>query len=267
MKNQPNTNSKAPLIIIGVALVAVLVGGWWFYSQSKTPSANRANANRANANRNTPLTTTVQGATPPNMLGSPTASVTVEEFADYQCGACASVHPIMKEITGTYGSRIKFIFRNFPLQSHDKAYDMATAAEAAGLQGKFWDMQNLIFSNQNSWASNPNYRTVIEDYARKLDLDVERLKTDMAGTMVRNRVDADLSRGRALNVGSTPTVYVNGIPVPFPEMSVDGLRRIIDGELAKAPAAAPPAATTPAATSGNANATNAKPANAANANK
>jgi protein-disulfide isomerase len=177
----------------------------------------------------------VLGAQPPNFLGSANASVTVEEFADFQCGACASVHPKMKQLSSIYGSRIKFIFRNYPLQipAHDKAYEAATAAEAAGLQGKFWDMQNLLFTNQQAWTSNPDYRKIWEEYAQRISLDVERFKNDMAGLNAKSRVDADIARGRALSVNSTPTVYINGVSVPSEQISVEGLRALIDAELAK----------------------------------
>ncbi len=106
------------------------------------------------------IQTNILGAQPPNMLGSQNASVTVEEFADFQCPTCGVMHPKVKEVVSTYGSRIKFIFREYPLQipAHDKAYEAAVAAEAAGLQGKFWEMQNLLFSNQQAWSANPDMR-------------------------------------------------------------------------------------------------------------
>jgi protein-disulfide isomerase len=173
------------------------------------------------------------GAQPPNMLGSPTATVTVEEFADFQCGACANVHPVLKNVQSVYGSNIKFIFRHFPLQMHRNAYDAAVAAEAAGLQGKFWDMQNLIFSNQQSWAGASDVRTIFVGYAERLGLDVEKFKNDILGTVTKNRVDADMQRGRALNITSTPTVYVNGVAVPYDQMTLEGMKRIIDAELQK----------------------------------
>ena len=231
-----NSNSKTPLIIIGVVLVAAIVGIWWLMNrnttQSRTGVANKAsNTNTAK----TPMVTNVLGAQPPNMMGSQNASVTVEEFADFQCGACGVKHPVMKQLTSLYGSRIKFIFRNFPLAiaAHDKAYDAAVAAEAAGLQGRFWDMQNLLFTNQQAWSSNPDYRKVWEGYASQLGLDIERFKNDMAGLNAKSRVDADMQRGRALNVSSTPSVFVNGMSIPLEQMNIESLRQIIDAELAK----------------------------------
>jgi protein-disulfide isomerase len=241
MKNEPKkSNAGIPIIIIILVLAGVVGGAWWLYSESK--SAADKNTNRASSSTNAQRASQVPtnapaGANPPNMLGSPTAAVTVEEFADFQCPTCATTHPTMKEIQSTYGSRIKFVFRNYPLPMHDKSYDAAVAAEAAGMQGKFWAMQDQLFNNQQSWAApGVDNRQIWAGYAEKIGLDVEKFKTDVAGIAAKSRVDLDLQRAKALNVGSTPTILVNGQPIPPTEMTPAGLRRIIDGELQKASA-------------------------------
>jgi protein-disulfide isomerase len=150
----------------------------------------------------------------------------------------------MKQIQSMYGGRIRFIFRNFPLQMHDKAYDAATAAEAAGMQGseKFWAMQNLLYTNQKTWTVDPNYKKTFSDYAQQIGLNVDKFESDMAGIAAKSRVDEDLKRGRALNVNSTPSLYINNKLVPFPQMTVEGIRQLIDSEMQTASAkAAPPA--------------------------
>lgn len=243
---KPQENNKMPLLIIGGVLVAAAIIGYLYYNSSRTPggNANRAaNASNVNSNRS-PSATAPLGANPPNMIGSPTAAVTIEEFADFQCAACASVHPILKEIQSIYGSRIRFIFRNFPLgiPQHDKAYEAAVAVEAAGLQdrNKFWDMQNQLFVNQQAWTNSPNYRNLWEGYAQQIGLDVERFRNDMASRATKERVDADLARGRGLGLDSTPTVLVNGKNIPFQAMTAANLRQVIDSEIQnslKAPAA------------------------------
>ena len=264
MKKEANQGSGIPLIIIGVVLVAALIGGYYLYSSSRSGSSNTnraANATNTAANRaaNAPL-----GATPPNMLGSPTASVTIEEFADFQCAACASVHPVLKEITSLYGNRIRFIFRNYPLAipGHDKAYDAAVAVEAAGMQdrAKFWDMQNQLFVNQQAWSTSPNYRQLFENYAQQIGLDVERFKNDMVGRDAKSRVDADMARGRALNVDSTPTLLVNGKSIPLQQITTPNLRTLIDAEIQNAARSQPAAngAGNSAAPAANANANTAR---------
>lgn len=253
-----------PLAIIGIVLVAVVGAFAWLYSSSKSPvvgnTATNQNTNRPAVDQSkAPV-----GATPPNMLGSPSAAVTVEEFADFQCGSCAATHPVLKEIQSIYGSKIKFVFRNYPLAipAHDKAYDAAAAAEAAGMQGKFWAMQDQLFTNQQAWSQNPNYRQLWTEYATKIGLDIQRFQTDASGIAAKSRVDQDMQRGRALNVNSTPTIFVNGFSVPLRETNVEGMRRIIDSELQKAPAAQTSApASAPAST---APANTAKPANNSN---
>ena len=182
------------------------------------------------------------------MSGSATSSVVLEEFADFQCGSCAAANPIMSEIKSLYGSRIKFIFRNYPLSipAHDKAYEAAVAAEAAGLQGKFWDMQNLLFVNQQAWTASPGYKSTWRGYAEKIGIDAAKWESDMAGIAAKGRVDADIARGKVLGVSSTPTLYINGVAIPYTEMTVPKLKPIIDAEIQRltAPKEQPAAANT-----------------------
>lgn len=267
MKEEPKKSSGIPLIIIGAVLAAAVIGGYFYYSSAKTGTntnsngkASNSNSSRANQAAAAPL-----GATPPNILGSTTASVTVEEFADFQCPACASVHPVIKEIQSTYGSRIRFIFRNFPLAipAHDKAYEAAVAVEAVGMQdrSKFWAMQNMLYENQQAWTANPNYRSVWEGYVQQIGMDVEKFKTDAAGRDAKSRVDADLARGRGLSVDSTPTIFINGKNVGGLEsITVPNLRQMIDAELQNAIKTGPGNTAVPAGNS-------AAPASNANAAK
>lgn len=263
-KEEPKKGSGIPLIIIGAVLVVAVIGGYWLYSTSKASPKPPTNTG---ANVKNPPTASSLGATPPNMMGSPTASVTIEEFADFQCPACGSVHPVMKEIQSVYGNRIRFIFRNFPLAipAHDKAYEAAVAAEAVGMQDrtKFWAMQNLLYENQQAWTANPNYRSIWEGYVQQIGVDVERFKADVAGRDAKSRVDADLQRGRSLSIDSTPSIFVNGKNVGgLDAITVPNLRQMIDAEIQNAiktaPAsnangARPAAPTAPAANSNTAN--------------
>lgn len=242
-ENKNNSNSKLPLGIIGLVLLVVVAGGWWFYQNSK-PAAVKSTATAAtNANRGRNEASALQayqsappGAAPANVLGSPTATVTVEEFADFQCPTCASVHTKMKEINSIYGSRIKFVYRNFPLtQIHKNAYDASVAAEAAGLQGKFWDMQNQLYANQQAWSNSSEARKLFSEYAQKIGLDTNRFETDSLGLAAKSRVDADVARGRAVGVTGTPAIFINGRQIPFEQFDVAALRRIIDAELQRAP--------------------------------
>jgi protein-disulfide isomerase len=234
-----------PFLAVAIAAVAIFAFGC-----GSTPSNNSVNnttaGNRAavptpqmgrdvtaNAPAGAPLTT--------NVLGSPDAKVTVEEFADYQCPACGSTYPTMKEIQSVYGDRIKFVFRNFPLAipAHDKAYRAALAAEAAAMQGKFWAMQDLLFTNQRTWSPAADFDVVLKEYATKLGLDIAKFEADMNGMEAKSRIDADKARGQALGFTSTPTIYINGKMIPFQELTVPKLREVIDAELKAAAAKTP----------------------------
>ncbi len=204
------------------------------------------------------------GAQPPTQAGSPTASVTLEEFADFSCPQCGLKNPVLTEIRTMYGSRIRFIFRNFPLdiQGHEKSYDAAIAAQAAGFQGRFWEMENLLFTNQKTWTADPNYKQIWKGYAQQIGLDVNKWEDDCLGLPAKQRVDLDKQRAVAIGVNSTPTLYINNQEFPFSQMTVDGLKTAIDAELAKAPAPNQPAPSTttnsnvaPATNSSNGNAT------------
>lgn len=243
MNNVKNNNnsSSLPLLIIGAVLLAAIVGGWWFYSSSTAPT-KKSTANTPVSKSPTPnpediyndAAAKAPGAQPANMLGSPTATVTVEEFADYQCPTCATVHPKIQEITKLYGNRIKFVYRSFPLvQMHPYAYDAAVAAEAAGLQDKFWEMQNQLFPNQQEWATSPDARKVFEGYAQKIGLDVAKYQNDVLGLAAKARVDADLQRGRALKINGTPSIYINGKSLPFEQFTVEAMQKAIDAEMQK----------------------------------
>jgi protein-disulfide isomerase len=233
MKNEKKNNSSiAPLVIIGVVLVAAIAAIWYF-SGSQTQTARTNTARKPSVNTAELYAKASPGANPPHSLGAPNAAVTIEEFADFQCGACAGMHPVVKELRSTYGDRVRIIFRHYPLPGHDKAYEAAVATEAAGMQGKFWDMQNILFTNQQVWSRSSDFRKMLQDYAQKIGLDVDKFNADMAGSHTKNRVDFDLQRGRSLQVSSTPTFYINGRMLTGQEMSVDGMRQIIDAELQK----------------------------------
>ena len=247
-----------------------------FGCTESTPNKNTANTNRnvpthqtnnaaAEISKNAP-----PGAQPPNALGSPTASVTVEEFADFQCPSCGIVHTIMKNIQSTYGTKINFIYRHYPLaQLHKNAYEAAVAAEAAGQQGRFWDMQNQLFTNQKAWSNSTDVRPIFADYAQKIGLDVARYQSDILAMSTKLRVDDDIKRGNALKLDSTPTIYINGKSVPTPQMNLEAIRALIDAELQN-PGNKPNQAAQPAAPAGNTaansgnKATNTAQSNAAN---
>lgn len=178
-------NFNESLLTIGLLALTAFIGGCEKpKTNTATNTAAAKNATEAAETARQAYLSAPPGAQPPNVLGSPAATVTVEEFADYQCPTCAVQHTKMKEITGLYGNRIKFIYRNFPLtQIHKNALEASIAAEAAGMQGsdKFWAMQNQLFTNQQTWSNSTDVRKVFEEYAQKLGLDLAKYQADVAG--------------------------------------------------------------------------------------
>jgi predicted DsbA family dithiol-disulfide isomerase len=225
-----NNKSSLPIAIIGlVALVAIGLGAWFYLGSKKDPGTVSNTTPKSEKNWGEVFSKAPPGASPAWAKGSPTAAVIIEEFADFQCPTCGVMHPKVNEVRNAFGDRVKIIFRQFPLtQTHPHAYDAACAAEAAGLQGKFWEMQNMIFTNQQSWANSANARPIFTDYAKTLGLNVEKFSDDMIGLTVKNRVDADLQRGRAIGVTSTPSFYINNKPLGT---NLDALRATVEKAL------------------------------------
>jgi protein-disulfide isomerase len=131
-----------------------------------------------------------------------------------------------------FGDRLRITFREFPLvPTHQHALAAASAAEAAGLQGKFWEMHDLLYEHQKDWKDVFDVRPLFEGYARQIGLDVERYKSDINSDAVAQRIFQDGKRGHSLNVKGTPTVFLNGREVPFESLPADKLRVLIHTEL------------------------------------
>jgi protein-disulfide isomerase len=226
--------SPVPFIIIGVVLVAVIAAVVLMSRQTSSSNSAPTNAGAGvGANPSAPSSRATQpGAPNPYTRGGTNAKVTLEEFSDFQCPACGALEPGLRRVLNDYGDRVHFIFRNYPLQMHKYAFIAARAAEAAGQQGKFWEMHDLIYDNQKEWAEAMEPRVQFDSYATRLGLDVQRFKADMERQDLADRISADLLRGNTLGVKGTPTVYLNGRElVPGKLVTEDDLRREIDAAL------------------------------------
>ena len=228
-----------PLLII-VSVLAIALGAGWYLTRSQNtlptpaPPATTANARAGQSPTATPKPVTVSqpGAEPPHSIGPANAPVTLEEFGDFQCPPCGLLHPVLKEMEEEFGSKIRVIFREFPLgQAHQHAINAARAAEAAGMQGKFWEMHDMIFTNQRNWKDAFDARPTFEGYAVKLGLDMQKFRRDVTSTAVDQRIALDGRRGNALGVNGTPTLFMNGREVPFESLAPERLRPLIQAEL------------------------------------
>ena len=175
--------------------------------------------------------TGVPGAEPAHTLGPANAPVQIEEFGDFQCPPCGLFHPILKQMKQEFGDKLRVTFRNYPLPNHQHAIAAASAAEAAGMQNKFWEMHALIFEHQNDWKDAFDARPTFEDYAVKVGLDLQRYRRDVASKEVEQRIALDGRRANAMGVSGTPTVFMNGREVPFESLPPERLRPLIQAEL------------------------------------
>jgi protein-disulfide isomerase len=161
-----------PFLIIAAVLVAAGVIAWYLkQSAVEKPVATFTQTASSPAS---PAKVGEPGAEPPHVSGNPKAPVTLEEFGDFQCPPCGALHPMLKTLQQEFGPRLRLIFREFPLvPAHQHALAAARSAEAAGMQGKFWEMHDLLYDNQKLWSNAIDVRPIFEDYATKIGLDLE----------------------------------------------------------------------------------------------
>lgn len=162
-----------------------------------------------------------------HVSGPATAQATLVEYSDFQCPACGFYHPIVKGAMAEVGDKVRLVYRHYPLVSiHPHAQMAAQASEAANLQGKFWEMNDLLFERQDSWSKATDDQATFAEYAKELGLDVEKFKTDMTSGAVKDRVQRDINTGNQLRVSGTPTFYLNGEPFLTPFTTKDLVNKI-----------------------------------------
>jgi protein-disulfide isomerase len=141
-----------------------------------------------------------------HIAGPADAPVTLVEFGDYECPYCGMAYPIVKKAQRELGKQLRFVFRNFPLaESHPHARIAAQAAEAAGAQGKFWEMHDTLFEHQDALE-----REDLVGYAKSLGLDTAQFARDLEAGTYAKRVRDDFRNGVRSGVNGTPTFFVNG---------------------------------------------------------
>jgi protein-disulfide isomerase len=179
----------------------------------------------------------LNGGISDHQLNQATSPVTLIEYGDFQCPGCAGAHPRMKALMEEYGDNIQFVFRNLPLvQIHPNAKAAASAAEAAGLQGKYWEMHDILFDKQNEWGmSNASERTnIFVSYAATLQLDLEKFRADLSSDNIAKKINFDIALAAKDKFTSTPSFMLNGTSLESDIWGDDqALRDLIDTELAK----------------------------------
>lgn len=201
-----------------LAACAVLFVGLLVFNKKET---------NAPSNGNVTATNHTQGS----------GSVNLTEYGDFECPGCGRFYPVLKQVKEKYGDKITFQFRNFPLISiHPNAMIAHRAAEAADKQGKFWEMHDLLFENQQSWVaqagvSQSSASSIIEGFARQLGLNMDQFNADRASSAINDIIQADIRAGQELRVDSTPTFFLDGTKLDDTRDTLEYFSEKIDAAL------------------------------------
>ena len=239
---------KKPFIAIGAVLLAAIgVIGYALNQTSGGPFKDTppttTNSNAPNSNTTGPAPTPFI-MLPPHTRGNKAAAVKLEEFGDYQCPSCAFMFQELKKIEAEYAGRISFSFSHFPIVArHPYAMIAARAAEAAGLQGKFWEMHDILYENQKDWGfigkdekpakTEAEAREFFVRYAGEIKLDVAKFKLDLDKPELEKQAISDQRRGTDMGVRGTPTLFMSS-PMMQPNqlkpdmMTPEGIRKALD---------------------------------------
>ncbi len=185
--------------------------------------------------KSTTKTNTVTAQPSSHTLGTSAKGVKLVEFADYECPYCQAVAPIIKQVQAEFKDRVVFQFSNFPLTNvHVNAFSAARASEAASLQGKFWEMHDVLYdaNNWKAWTTATNPTVQYETYATQLGLNLAQFKTDFASSKVNDAINADKSEATKLNVQGTPTYFLNGVETKI-NPTVADFQKVLNAALAK----------------------------------
>ncbi|HSA83386.1 MAG TPA: thioredoxin domain-containing protein [Patescibacteria group bacterium] len=196
------SNEVKTLIGIAVVTIAIVVGAAFLVGGKASPTAETQ-----------PLTeeqTQKLIREDSYSKGAKNAKITIVEFGDYQCPACRDTYPIVEQILKEYPNDIKFVFREFPLPSHQHARLAANAAQAAGAQGKYYDMYGSLYQTQTEWTTTKDPMSLFETYAKNIGLDVEQFTQDVKDKKYDDKVQEGINDGYAVGVQATPTFFING---------------------------------------------------------
>lgn len=161
------------------------------------------------------------------ITGSTTSAVTLVEYADFQCPACGFYKPLIDQLVKEEGSKFRLVYRHFPLPQHQNATSSAVATEAAGKQGKFWEMASIIFDHQSDWESLPNTDELFTSYATTLGLNIAQFTIDIKDPTLLKKINDSRDLAARAGVDSTPTFFLNGEKVANPQ-SYDAFKTLIE---------------------------------------
>ncbi|PVY75795.1 thioredoxin-like protein [Tamilnaduibacter salinus] len=212
------------LLVLGV--VIVVGSGLWWLMQPPEPTSTAL----PDVSDDTPAFPAARDEVGVS-IGDPEAPVVVREFADYQCPACARFAPATHELREQYveSGQVRFVFFDLPLRMHDNARPAAMAARCAGDQSAYWPMHERLFEQQGEWDTNADPQGTFTRYAGEMGLDERRFRRCMETRLHAETIDESVGLARQLQVSSTPTVYVDNIPLSRPGWSQ--LQAVVEREL------------------------------------
>jgi len=190
------------ILVVGITAVAA----WQIATGPKTPVVHAGALTEVVS-----INDHIKGAT------DATKKAELVEYSDFQCPACGYYYSIVEKIAADHKDTLAFTYRHFPLPQHPNALPAAYAAEAADKQGKFWEMHQKLFENQDEWSETTTAEATFEGYAKDLKLDMVRFKTDRDSKETKDKVDHDRETGIASGVNSTPSFYLNGKKMANPK--------------------------------------------------
>lgn len=214
---------KVKKYLVWLVIAAVIVfAGYKLFKFINTPSGgNQVISSSLNVNASD------------HLKGKTDAPLTLVEYGDYQCPACAVYYPLVKQLLGDYPDKLKIVFRNYPLtQLHNNAFPAARAAEAASLQGKFWEMHDKIYDQQEEWSNLSDPKDKFVSYAESIGLDKNKFLTDYDSQEVKDKISADVASGDRLVINATPTFYLDGKKLPQIS-SYQDFKTQVDNEIQK----------------------------------
>ena len=195
--------------IIFSAVVVLILGGLIVWTRMANPPIDLAGVE----NNSVIAASEQNGNIGDHVTGKTDSNIRLVEFGDFQCPSCGGAAPNVNTLMDEYGDRVALVFRNFPLTTiHPNARAASATAEAAGLQGKYWEMHDLLYERQGDWSNqDATKRTeTFNQYAEEVGLDIEKFKTDVASANVGKKISFDQALGKREGVSATPTFYLNG---------------------------------------------------------
>jgi protein-disulfide isomerase len=194
-------------IIFG-AICVVLFGGLIFWSGRDRVDVSKVDTDKILA------ATADSGNIGDHVFGNKSGKVMLVEYGDFQCPGCGSAYPIVKALSEKYKDQLTLVFRNFPLTNiHPNARAAASAAETAGQLGKYWEMHDILYENQDEWsgASTDTRTGLFAGYAEQVGLNKNTFTTKLDNTTnLSKKINFDMALGRKLNISGTPTFYLDG---------------------------------------------------------